>query len=397
MQLYPIVLIGVLLLADGGLGPAADGFGLVGWPAAAVAWIGVLVVLGLSFGGVAWCRRRLEVSRRPGAVVAAERVVRYARWGLLAHFGVVVLVLGRLDWVRGAVGDHVLLDELLTMLPTIVGVVGTWWIYYPIERRVRDAVLMRQLDLGGAIFATPSRGRYVLTQLRLHLLFLLVPILMIVGAAELMDLAARRLSGFRWSGPAADGATLLAAVGIVLLAPLLARIVLEVEPMPEGPLRDDLERICRMHNVKVRRLLVWKTYGSMINAAVMGLIGRLRYVLLTDALLESMTHREVEAVMAHEIGHIRRHHMPWLLGSLLAAIVVIALPLFQFWFALESAAGGGAPEGWSDLAASAMVLVGAVVVLAIFRWVSRRFERRRTRLPSATSTTTGAVRPHGPK
>jgi Zn-dependent protease with chaperone function len=349
-------MIGVLLLADGGLGLATGALrGLGGWSAAALAWAPVLLVVAVTFGGVEYCRSRLASEGAPGPVLAAERLARWARWLLLAHFAAVVLVFGWLDTVRGAVGDVVLADELVAMLPPLVGLAGTWWAYYPIERRVRDAVLLRQLDLGRAIFPTPSRGQYVLTQLRLHVLFLLVPILLIIS----------------------DVLTLLAAMTVVLMAPLLTRVVLEVEPVPHGPLREDLARICRQHRVKVRHLLVWKTQGSMINAAVMGLIGRLRYVLLTDALLESMSRRQVEAVMAHEIGHIRRHHMPWLLVSLLAVIVVVTMPIYQAQLGLAAAAeAAGEVAAWMDAAATAMVGAGVAAVFLAFGWVSRRFERQ---------------------
>jgi Zn-dependent protease with chaperone function len=375
MQLYAIVLIGILLFADGGLGLAEGGLGgLGGWAAAALAWAPVLLVVAVTFGGVEYCRSRLAAGRTPAAVVAADRLARWARWLLLAHFAVLVLVFGWLETVRGVVGDGVLVDEFVAMLPPLVGVVGTWWAYYPIERRVRDAVLMRQLDTGRAIFPTPTRVAYVLTQVRLHLLFLLLPILLIIALAELIDLAAGR-----WDWPVAAGnvVTLLGAGLVVLLAPLLTRVVLEVEPVPHGPMRDDLVRICRQYGVRVRRLLVWKTHGSMINAAVMGLVGWLRYILLTDALLESMSRRQVEAVMAHEIGHIRRHHMPWLLASLLAVIVAVVFPLYgvQLGLAAAATASGRIPE-WMNAAATGVVAAGAAAVFAVFGWVSRRFERQ---------------------
>jgi Zn-dependent protease with chaperone function len=372
MQLYAIVLIGVLLVADGGLGLSGRGLGDVGgWSATALAWAPVLLVVALTFGGVQYCRSRLAST---GGVLAAERLARWARWLLLAHFTAVVLVFGWLDTVRAAVGDTVLADELIAMLPPLVGLAGIWWAYYPIECRVREAVLIRHLDAGRAVFPAPTRGRYVWTQMRLHVLFLLVPILLIIALAELIDVAAGRWGWPEWAG---DSASLLAAAIVVVFAPLLTRVVLEVEPVPECPLKDDLDRVCREHGVRIRSLLLWHTHGSMINAAVMGLVGWLRYVLVTDALLDSMSRRQVEAVMAHEIGHIRRHHMPWLLAALLASIVLAVYPLYRVHLGLAvaaEAAGGVAP--WMDAAATGLIALGAVAVFCVFGWVSRRFERQ---------------------
>jgi hypothetical protein len=114
----------------------------------------------------------------------------------------------------------------------------------------------------------------------------------------------------------------------------------------------------------------------MINAAVMGLIGPLRYVLLTDALLESMDADQVEAVMAHEVAHVRRHHMPWMVVALVAALLVgvmtLNLPL------LAIGAAGVVPQSWVPPMWLEVVLLvlELAVALAVFGWVSRRFERQ---------------------
>lgn len=396
MQLYPIVLIAVLLMADGGLGFAVAGPRLEPGAMFGVVLGGVLLLLGFAAGGVAGCRHRIDTLRRPSAVIAAGRIVRATRGLLLAHFAFVVLGLGWLETVRGVTGNLVVIDEVLALLPTIGGVAATWWLYYPVERRVREALLIRFLDEGRAVFPLPDRGVWVWTQLRTHLFFLLVPILLILALSEVIDAATRMLDEHAWARGIGELGTLVAAVIIVMTAPLLSRLVLDVEPLGAGPQRDDLERVCSRHRVKVRELLVWKTHGSMINAAVLGLTGRLRYVLLTDALLESMTPRQVEAVMAHEIGHIRRHHMPWLLVALLAAITAVATPLLVTQVVLVVT--DSTPSAWFFTTASATVggAAGIVAVLVLFGWVSRRFERQAdvfavAHLDAAAGDETGAV------
>ena len=122
MQLYAIVLIGVLLFADGGLGVADGGLlGLGGWAAAALAWAPVFLVVAVTFGGVEIYRSQLA-GGTTGAVLAADRLARWARWLLLAHFAVLVLVFGWLDTVRSVVGDGVLVDEFVAILPPLAGV-----------------------------------------------------------------------------------------------------------------------------------------------------------------------------------------------------------------------------------------------------------------------------------
>jgi Zn-dependent protease with chaperone function len=375
MQLFPILLIAVVLAGDGGLVLAADRCGLQGWSVAAVAWCpvaGLLVVTGLFVS--AW-GRRISGSAAPRAVLWAEHLVRAARWLVLLNHAAAVLVFGWLATVRGVVGDRILVDELLTILPPVLGLLGTWWLYYPIERRVRESILIRRLDQGRAVHPTPTRAQYVLAQARLHLLFLLVPILIILTLAESIDAAASAWSGGLWNAWVADVATFGAAIAVVATAPLLARLVLDVELLPPGSLHRQLMAVCEAHGVRVRRLLVWKTHGSMVNAAVMGLVWPLRYVLLTDALLESMDTRQLEAVMAHEVAHLRRHHMPWMMAALVALLigpVVLIDGVLRLSCAVFPILAEGLPP-WAGLTVSGLSLACA---LGAFGWVSRRFERQ---------------------
>jgi Zn-dependent protease with chaperone function len=367
MQLLPIVLIGVLLMADGGLGvDAALSPGVLALGTIAP----IAIVLALQWLGTAWCGRRLRGRGAPAAVRLADRLSRGARLLLAGHFAFAALVLGLLLAIRDVTGNLLLVDELLALFPTLAGLAFTWWIYYPVERRLRDALLVRHIDQGEPLFLPPGRGRYVLMQVRLQLLFLLVPILLILGAGEAIDLAVAALDGSRLA-VLGEGATVVAAAMVVLTAPQLARIVLEVEPLEAGELRTRLLDMCRAHRVRVRDVLVWRTHGSLVNAAVMGLIGPLRYVLLTDALLESMEGQQLESVMAHEIGHVRRHHMFWLLVCVVASSIVVAVPLFWVQLGLEGATGP-----WAKAMAAGSVIAGAGAVLLAFGWVSRRFERQ---------------------
>ena len=89
MQLFPILLIAVLLAWDGGLRLAPDdGWSLGPWSATALACGPVLVLLSLTIGGMWWCDRRLSRGDTPGAVLAAERLVYAARWLILVNHGV---------------------------------------------------------------------------------------------------------------------------------------------------------------------------------------------------------------------------------------------------------------------------------------------------------------------
>jgi STE24 endopeptidase len=375
MQLFPILVVVVILAADSGLAASESDLPLPGWASATIAIAPIALILLIVGGWLSWCRRRLARGRSTRLILAADRVLHFARWLMLADYAAAVLLAGWLRTVRSVVGDLVLVDELLTMLPPILGAAALWWLHYPVERTLREALLMRRLDLGKPVHPIPGRWRYVFRQVRMHILLLLVPILLILGAAESVRLLLTRLPGGplpEWVG---DVATFLVGVGVFIFAPLMARVLLSVRPLPEGPVRDDLQDICGRHRVRVREFLLWGTDGSMMNAAVMGLIGPLRYVLLTDALIETMTRRQVQAVMAHEVGHVRRHHMPWMVLSLLAVLLLsgmlVSLPFLlseplQVRWDVRTAP-------WVDGVATG---VAALLALVVFGWISRRFERQ---------------------
>ena len=69
--------------------------------------------------------------------------------------------------------------------------------------------------------------------------------------------------------------------------------------------------LCRRVGMRYRDILLWRTQNNMGNAAVMGLVPQVRYILLSDLLLETMTESQIEAVFAHELGHIVHRHMAW--------------------------------------------------------------------------------------
>ncbi|UCD73764.1 MAG: M48 family metalloprotease [Phycisphaerales bacterium] len=373
MQLFPIVLVAVVLAASEGLALGHGESGPNPVVALVVAWALAAVILLTAWIGTVWCCRRIDGGSGSRPIVTAEHLCRWSRTAFLINHALAVFAFGWLEVVRDWTGDLVLIDELITMMPPILGYIGAWWVYYPVESRLRRALLIRRLDNGQPVYSMPSRTRYVLMQWRLGLLLLLVPLLIIMGLAESVHLAIAPLADeTEWI---ADLTTLVAALLVFLYTPLLARRLLHLTPLPAGPLRDDMLDMCRRHNVAVRDVLLWRTSGSMINAAVMGLLGRLRYVLLTDVLLETLSRRQVQAVMAHEIGHVRRHHIPWLLASLLATVALSEMLISGLLYVLDSL-GVVWSEDAGDWLTIAATVVALIIALQLFGWVSRRFERQ---------------------
>lgn len=68
----------------------------------------------------------------------------------------------------------------------------------------------------------------------------------------------------------------------------------------------------------------------MANAAVSGVCARVRYLFLTDRLLEQLNREEIAAVVRHEAGHIVHHHLA-------LRMLMLGVPLAA-WGAIEQAA-----------------------------------------------------------
>ncbi len=343
------------------------------------------------------CRLAYRRLGRPGGQQALMRLEHFSGLYRLAAVALYALELhlGTLRWLRGLTGDLVLIDELIFLAPTLALFVAAWALYYPIERRVREAAIIGRLDTGKPIYPLLTRGQYVLSQVRHQMALILLPLLLILTWAQLVQ---RYLPGhWRLFGHDPEPMFLVAgAATVFLLAPLIIRHVWDTAPLPAGELRDRLLAMCARHRVGVRELLLWRTFGGMINAAVMGLVPRLRYILLTDALLEMVRREQVEAVMAHELAHVRRHHMFWLLAAALGSLGLLEVGYLLLFAAiagmlpeptpaepmLVAASWLGDPGAVLAWLARPQVVLGLAVTaavlswIAVFGWVSRRIERQ---------------------
>ncbi|HEB61151.1 MAG TPA: hypothetical protein ENJ06_04935, partial [Phycisphaeraceae bacterium] len=325
--------------------------------------------------------RTVRVLDRTGdlrALAAADRVLGMAPILIVAVHCWNILGMHWLDAVRALLGDMIFIDEAVATLPPLIAITLIWYAYYPIDRRVRQALLIRHLDQARPIPPSLTRWQYISLQIRHQFLFMLLPLGLILFWSELVN---------RWiftdMQEAYRGALqVVGVVAIFFFAPLLIRFAWDTIPLPDGLLRRRLINMCKMHNAKAREILVWRTHGGMINGAVMGVIGLLRYILLTDGLIESLNERHIEAVMAHELGHIRRRHMPTLVALLMVCVSAAAYVLtyvaqviwwLKFYWLVPPSISEQVTMDRLDL----FITGGSLVVgLLIFGYISRRFERQ---------------------
>lgn len=109
-----------------------------------------------------------------------------------------------------------------------------------------------------------------------------------------------------------------------LLSPYVLRVLFGAKPIPPTPLRKRLEDLCRRANFRAAEMLVVPSGRLRIaNAFIVGLAAPIRYVFFTDYLLRGMKPEEVECVLAHEMAHAKKKHLPsfiyFSIGSLILA------------------------------------------------------------------------------
>ena len=99
---------------------------------------------------------------------------------------------------------------------------------------------------------------------------------------------------------------LLANLAPVLIFPIFYK----VKPLENPSLTERLLELSRRAGTRVKGVFEWKLSekSKKANAALMGL-GNTRRIILSDTLLERFQDEEVEAVLAHELGHHVHHHI----------------------------------------------------------------------------------------
>lgn len=186
-----------------------------------------------------------------------------------------------------------------------------------------------------------------------------------------------------WWQPAALIAALLVPLLSFLFPLLVEPLFNRFTPMPEGELRTALLDLAERDAIRVREVLVADASRrtTALNAYVSGL-GATRRIVAYDTLLSTADPREVELVVAHELGHVKHRDVltGTLLGSLGAALAVCLLGLLTGWQPLLSAAGADSaadPRSLFLFAACAAVL--GTLAGPFQCAVSRRIESRADR------------------
>jgi STE24 endopeptidase len=332
----------------------------------------------LVLGVGVWARvlwRRAKPGELHESLRRFHRVTHFTRWIIPAWlmFG----LFSNAAWghvVLGVCGTSLQLPGVvLGTAPAFLAWLGLWWAEFPADRALREQSVLDDLYQNLPVRMPPGFRRHFVTALRQQLLPIVAPVLLIIFLRDVLMLTIGRHLRPEFM----ELLMLPAALAVYVLSPELLRRIFNARSLPGSPLRERLEEICRRSGVGCRDILLWQTDFSMANAAVIGIFPGLRYVLLSDRLLETMSDRQVEAVFAHELGHIVHRHMLWFMVFFMVLMLAALGPgrIVDEWMMARLPAWAETERmaDWRELISAGTVFGG---MLVFFGMLSRQFERQ---------------------
>src|SRR6266498_2154476 len=228
-------------------------------------------------------------------------------------------------------------------------------------------------------FNTTSVKTWLLDRVKGFLLALLLGYPLLVMVLKLIE-----WTGTNWwlwaSAVVIAFQMLLLVIAPAIIMPLFNKFT----PLPEGELRRRLFALAQRTHFPTRSIEVMdgSKRSRHSNAFFTGL-GRFRKIVLFDTLIAQLTEPELESVLAHEIGHYKKHHVIKMLSVSIAGVVMafaaIAWLARRHWF--YHAFGFEHQAGFAAANFVPAMLLFALLAGAITFWVSpvihiwsRRFE-----------------------
>jgi len=296
----------------------------------------------------------------------AREYARRQRWLLLAELGLGGLLLAAL----AATGASTRLAQSLpTFLPlkvtlySLIVLGGYALLRFPLSL-YSDYWLPRQFGL-----STQTWRGWLVDAVKSGLLGLVLGTLLLVALYLLLS----RFPDTWWLG--ASLFVLLLSVVLTHLAPvLLIPLFFRQEPLDDPGLTQRLTELAQRANTRVRGVFTINlgSKGTTANAALAGL-GTTRRILLADTLFHSYTPEELEAILAHELGHHVGGHL-W--KTLAFQFIVVFGEFYLVHMALRWATTQWGYAGIGDVAALPLLVLALGGAMLLARPLTLAYLRR---------------------
>ena len=222
-------------------------------------------------------------------------------------------------------------------------------------------------------FNRTTPRRYVLDRLKSAVISFCIAVPMLAGVLAAMH----ALSGLWWLW------AWLVLLALMVIAPtifvrLIAPRFNTFEPLPEGALRRRIEAVMTRSGFRASGLFTMDASKRSAhgNAYFIG-FGRTKRIVLFDTLVEASTPEEIEAVVAHELGHFRHRHV--LYGLVRSAVMLFVVLAAIGWLAKQPWLLPSFGVRYQDdaLALYVCLLLASIVgplTAPLGNWISRRNE-----------------------
>jgi Zn-dependent protease with chaperone function len=201
----------------------------------------------------------------------------------------------RLVWPMGTLGLHAywclelqwqagVPSTLYAMGPFLLGFLWCWWLVVPAPR-------WRNLWQRSAM--------------------IVLPLMLLVGASDLLDC----IPGYKnslW--------VFVASISLLLILPVFLLLIWRTRPFARHPRAQTLAGPLAAAGIKIAALRIWPTgMQGLVNAAALGFVPGLRWIVVTEPLVQELSDEELLAVIGHESGHLKHGHAWLFLLCLLTA------------------------------------------------------------------------------
>ena len=208
----------------------------------------------------------------------------------------------------------------VSLFPTLIEIVGIslyilyfillltsyWWVLY--RKGLSESSLREDLEF---------RVRLILPFLVLYLILAVSgDLLGAIPSNEFQELLKKPFGEL--------ASSVFCLILILVFMPPMVRMIWGCVPFPNGPLRNLIEDFLKRTNVSCKEILIWPMDGGRsCTAAVLGLVPGFRYILFTPCLVKHLFPQEIEAVLSHEVAHLRHRHLLWYIFFLGTFAVIV--------------------------------------------------------------------------
>ena len=176
-----------------------------------------------------------------------------------------------------------------------------------------------------------------------------------------------------------------------LLLPLFNKL----KPLDEGELKTAITAYAVQEDFEIKNTLVMdgSKRSTKANAFFSGL-GKQKKIVLYDTLVDTMDTEEIVAVMAHEVGHNKKRHIPLLMTMSIVQVGIILFLLSRMIFSVELSQALGSTQVVAaphlNLIAFSLLFTPISLAIGFFtNWLSRKFEFEADAFASHTASKAG--------